>query len=92
MARRKAGTVVSTALTGIRFELDSQGRPTFQGMHFEFTAQVLDSFGRERPMVSERLPENVLEIGHALKAFVGLTSGEADLMGVLFNPPPEPQA
>lgn len=90
MARRKAGTVVSTALTGIRFELDSLSRPTFHGTVFQFTAQALDDFGRERPMVSERIADNVQELGFAVQAFVGLTLAEAELMGVKFTPPPPP--
>ncbi len=93
MARRKAGTVSSTALTAIRFELDSAGRPTFRGTRFEFTAQVLDDHGRAQPMVSERMPDTTTEMLFAVAAFNGLTEVEAGNMGVKFDAPPEqPQA
>ena len=89
MARRKAGTVKSTGLTGITFALDEQGLPTFHGTRLHFTAQVLDDFGRERSMVSERMPHNGPEFAQAIRIWSALTTVEAGLMGVKFDEPPE---
>ena len=89
MARRKAGTVKSTGLTGITFALDDQGIPTFHGTRFQFTAQVSDFSGRTRPMVSERIADNISEFGQALTVWAKLSEAEAGLMGVKFDAPPE---
>ena len=89
MAHRKAGRVKSTALTGITFEVDQQGLPTLHGTRFQFTAQVLDAFGRERAMVSERMPHNGPEFGAAVRAWAALPMVEAGLLDVKFDAPPD---
>ena len=74
----RPGTVVATRLVGIRFTLNDAGEPGghgagFEIVTFELEQDIADGAGGSAQARLEISPSNILDMGHALKAWTELT-------------------